>query len=226
MAKIKGKQINQLVGQANWNTIGIAVPSASTLVVTTAFTGKTPGGSDTVAGVLTTPIYNKVFLRESANGKPLTDPVDGVSVFARLTEASGTWTLSFFVLVNGIETPFDFTGHPKVGQKFDFRWCEVVQLADSSPTTIVYAGEGIDEFDPSSPTNHIHIQETFTITTNGQTVFSLTQTPKDTANVIFFVNGIAYNITIDYTVVGTTLTWLNVDFTLQTSDRVTAEYAY
>ena len=226
MAKVKGKQINQLVGQANWNTTGIAIPSASSLTVTSAFTGKVSGGSDSVSGVYTTPPHNKIFLRESATGRPLPDLVTQSSVFARLTESGGTWTLSFYSLIAGVETAFDFTGHDLAGENFDFRWCESVQIGVSSPTAIVYAGEGIDEFDPSSPASHLHIVENLTITSNGQTGFALAQTPKDVNDVTVKVNGLSYAITTDYTISGTTLTWLDTDFTLATTDVLTVEYAY
>jgi hypothetical protein len=236
VAKIKGKQLNQLVGQAHWNTTGIAIPSAASVTVTTAFAGKVSGGSNSVVGVFTTNPNNKIFLRESATGKALASGIGATakSVFGRLTESAGTWTLSFFTLVAGVETAYDFAAgydsgaHPLAGDNFDFRWCESVQIADSAPTAIVYAGEGIDEFDPSSPTNHNHIQETVAVTSNGQTGFALSQTPKDVADVIMTVNGVRYEYGSgkDYTIAGSTVTWLDVDFTLQTTDEVIFSYEY
>lgn len=236
MAKIKGKQINQLVGQAHWNTTGIAIPSAASVTVTTAFAGKVSGGSNAVVGVFTTNPNNKVFLRESDTGKAVVSGtgLDAKSVFGRLTESSGTWTLSFFHLVAGVETAYDFSvdynagAHPLAGDNFDFRWCESVQISDSSPSAVVYAGEGIDEFDPSSPTNHNHIQETIAVTSDGQTGFALSQTPKDVADVIMTVNGVRYEYGVgkDYSISGSTVTWLDVDFTMQTTDEVIFSYEY
>jgi hypothetical protein len=226
MSKIKGKQINQLVGQAHWNTTGIAVPSAASVTVTTAFTGKAPGGSDALAGVYTTTPHNKVFLRNAATGKPLVDLENESSIFGRLTESGGTWLVSFFSLVSGIETAFDFTADLQAGATFDFRWCESVQIGVSTPSAIVYAGEGIDEFDASSPASHLHIVESPAITTNGQTGFALAQTPKDINDLALTVNGIRYKIGVDFSVLGTTVTWLDVDFTLQTTDTLLIEYAY
>ncbi len=235
MARIKGKQIDQLVGQAHWNTTGIAIPSANSVTVTTAFAGKVSGGSNSAAGVYTTNPNNKIFLRESATGRALaSDSADGSSVFGRLTESAGTWTLSFFTLIAGVETAYDFSAdydggaHPLAGDNFDFRWCESVQIKDSSPTAIVYAGEGIDEFDPSSPTNHQHITETVAVTSNGQTGFALSQTPKDAADVIMTINGVEYEYGVgkDYTISGSTVTWLDNDFTLATTDEVRFSYEY
>jgi hypothetical protein len=226
MSKIKGKQINQLVGQAHWNTTGIGVPSAASVTVTTAFTGKTPGGSDALAGVYTTAPHNKIFLRNAATGKPLVDLENESSIFGRLTESGGTWLLSFYSLIAGVETVFDFAGDTQAGATFDFRWCESVQIGVSVPTAIVYAGEGIDEFDASSPTAHVHIVESPAVTTNGQTGFALAQPPKDLNDLSLSVNGVQYKIGVDFSVLGTTVTWLDVDFTLQTSDTLIIEYAY
>lgn len=226
MAKVKGKQINQLVGQSHWNTAGLALPASSSLTVTGLFLGNVSGGSDVNAGVFTIAPHNKVFLRESATGKPLKDYIDGVSIFARLTESGGTWTMTFYVLIAGIETPFDFSGHDSVSKNFDFRWCESIQIGGSSPTAIVYAGEGIDEFDPSSPTSHIHEVETLSISVNTQTGFVLAHVPKDVTKVDVYINGIGYSAEMDYVVVGTSLTWLDVDFTLATTDKLIVEYAY
>lgn len=236
MAKIKGKQIDQLVGQAHWNTTGIAIPSAASVTVTTAFAGKVSGGSNAAVGVFTTNPNNKIFLRESATGKAIASGTGETSssVFGRLTESTGTWTLSFYTLVGGIETAYDFStdynagAHPLAGDNFDFRWCESVQIKDSAPSAVVYAGEGIDEFDPSSPTNHQHVAETIAVTSNGQTGFALSQTPKDVADVVMTVNGVRYEYGggKDYTISGSTVTWLDTDFTLATTDEVIFTYEY
>ena len=234
MAKIKGKQINQLIGQSHWNTTGTAIPSASSATITSLFSGKTSGGSSTTAGVFTTVPHNKIFMREADTGKAIESGSNGSTVFARLTEATGTWTLTFYILVAGIETAYDFSAdydggaHPLAGDNFDFRWCESVQISDSAPTAIVYAGEGIDEFDPSSPTAHQHVRETIVVTSNGQTGFALSQTPKDVNDVMMEVNGVAYENGAgkDFSVSGTTATWLDNDFTLETTDEVIFEYAY
>jgi len=39
-----------------------------------------------------------------------------------------------------------------------------------------------------------------------------------------FVNGVEYDIGVDYTLVGTTLTWLDTLFTLGVGDKVTIKY--
>jgi hypothetical protein len=58
------------------------------------------------------------------------------------------------------------------------------------------------------------------ITSPGQTVFTLLFTPVDDAQVQVYVNGQQQTPTTDYTVSGTTLTWLDTDFTLETDDEL------
>ena len=227
--KISAKQFDLLVGQVHWST-NLTLSAASSQTVTSFFTGLTSGGTDTTAGVIASTPNNKVYLRVAGTGHQIKDTVDGASVFARLTETSGAWTLSYFVLVNGTEVPFDFTGHPLAGVSINFRWCEVVQAANYKATSIVYAGEGIDEYDASSVSAHQHINDVITITTNGQTVLTLAQTPKDDNDVVLIINTATYNSPESFTISGTTVTWTAVaasgGFDLETTDRVVASYAY
>lgn len=225
MKKPSAKQLNLLAGQANWST-NLQLAAGTTQTVTSFFTGKVSGGSDTTTGVIASPPHNKVFLRVAGTGQPIKDVTNGVSVFARLTETSGAWTLSFFTLVNGTETAFDTTGHELVGEIINFRYCEVVQYANFKPTSVVYAGEGIDEYDASSVSAHQHIQENLTVSANEQTVFTLSQTPKDDNDVALIINSLRYINGVDFTVSSTTLTWISTDFSLETTDKVTADYAY
>lgn len=220
---IKGKQIDQLVGQSTWNTTGIAIPSAATLTVTSHFAGKTSGGSDSVAGVYTNSPQNLVQIRLKSTGKGLID-TSSRQIYARLTEATGTWTLSFYVLVAGVETAYNFTGHSEAGNNLEYRWCESVQISQSLPTSVVSFGEGIDEFVAASSSAHLHKDDNLTVSSNGQTAFTLAATPKTGEPVMLVVNGVAYRQTTYFTVSGTTLTWLNVGFSMATTDEVTAYY--
>lgn len=223
--KPTAKQLNVLVGQAKWNTAFVGtIPNASSIIVTTAFAGMTNGGTDTLAGVYTTAPQNKIYLRNRTTGKAFEDsPVTARQIIGRLTYSSTVWTITFYTIVSGSEVIYDFTGNVDVGASFDFRWCESIQLKDASPTAIVNFGEGIDELEPSSPLLHEHQVDKFTATL-AQTVFTASNTPKDGTDVVLYVNGIMYNYTTDYTVATTTVTWLNVDFTLAAGDIVTLVY--
>ena len=66
-------------------------------------------------------------------------------------------------------------------------------------------------------------QETFTPTL-AQTAFVLAATPADTSDVRVFVNGVKYIVTSDFTVSGTTVTWLDTPFALDTLDTVEIVY--
>jgi hypothetical protein len=69
----------------------------------------------------------------------------------------------------------------------------------------------------------VTIQESHTPTAS-QTVFTTAATPSGAVQV--FVNGIAYQSGgVDYTVSGSTVTWLNTAFTLATTDTVVFLYA-
>jgi len=57
-----------------------------------------------------------------------------------------------------------------------------------------------------------------------QTIFALSGTPAVPSATIIWVNGFKYIYNVHYTVVGNTLTWLNVDFTLITGDKVSAYF--
>ncbi len=63
-------------------------------------------------------------------------------------------------------------------------------------------------------------QELSTVLTNGQTSFTLTNEPLDSTTVMMFVNGFKQIYGIDYTGSGQTITWLNTDYTLETTDKV------
>jgi hypothetical protein len=224
--KTKAKQLNVLVGQSFWNTVGVTLPSATTVVVTSLFVGKTAAGSSTQVGVYTTNPQNYVIIRLKADGKALVD-TSGRQVFARLTYSVAVWTLSFYVLIAGVETPFDFTAHPHVGEAIDFRWCETVQIANLDPTSVVFNGEGVDEIVSADAFRHQHVIETLTVASDGQTAFAVTYTPKHsglTATVRFEVNGVEQALGVDYTITGKNITWLDADFTLQTTDKVVAFY--
>lgn len=227
--KIAPKQIDMLVGQVHWST-NLVLTAGTSQAVSSFFTGKTSGGTDTTAGVIASPPSNKIWLRLAGTGHQLSDTVNGNSVFGRLTEVSGVWTLSYFSLVAGTETVFDFTGHPDAGANINFRWCEVVQAANYKPTSVVSAGEGIDQYDASSAASHQHINDIITITTNGQTALTLSQTPKDGADVVLIVNSATYNSPESFTVSGTTVTWVATassgGFDLETTDKVVAQYEY
>ena len=57
-----------------------------------------------------------------------------------------------------------------------------------------------------------------------QTVFVLSTVPTSLTSLSVYVNGVLYLLGTDFTVVGATLTWLNVDFVMSAGDIVVAHY--
>ena len=62
------------------------------------------------------------------------------------------------------------------------------------------------------------------IATLGQVTFILTQAPLDSVSLTVTVNGVTYDDTSDYTVSGTTVTWLNTLFSMDVGDQVLIRY--
>lgn len=62
------------------------------------------------------------------------------------------------------------------------------------------------------------------VPTDDQTVFTLSQACVANGLTVLDVNGVVYVEGLHYTVAGTVLTWLNVDFTLKSTDLVTIRY--
>lgn len=71
----------------------------------------------------------------------------------------------------------------------------------------------------------VAVEDVLPVTINGQTVFTLSNTPISSAAFQLFLNGQLRRNGIDYTQVGTTLTWLDpAGLTLLTTDELIANY--
>jgi hypothetical protein len=71
-----------------------------------------------------------------------------------------------------------------------------------------------------------HVQTDIYSATGGQTNFTLTKTPNDPNDVKMMINGVDYINGADYSITGTTCTWLNVPFTLSAGDKVELVYHF
>jgi hypothetical protein len=78
--------------------------------VSSSFSGKTPGGSTSVEGVVTAAPENKVIIRQASGSSEDDAFLDALGnvVYGRITESAGVWTLSYFVLIAGVETVYSF----------------------------------------------------------------------------------------------------------------------
>lgn len=70
----------------------------------------------------------------------------------------------------------------------------------------------------------VDTRDILTVTVNGQTVFTLSTIPENVNISQLMINGCKQTYGTDYTIVGTTVTWLNTNFTLATTDRVEIYY--
>lgn len=66
--------------------------------------------------------------------------------------------------------------------------------------------------------------DVLTIASNGQTVFAISQLPISLSSSKLELNGAKQKYSIDYTIVGTVLTWISPQFTLRTSDTLELYY--
>jgi hypothetical protein len=87
------------------------------------------------------------------------------------------------------------------------------QLLSRSGTTVV----------GSAGAAHPWTEDEFT-PTNGQVTFILSQTPTDLSSLMVNVNGVTADEGTDYTVSGTTVTWLNNLYSMETTDFVVVRY--
>jgi hypothetical protein len=79
--------------------------TGATTVVTTQMAGKTESSGSTVAGVVTTTVYNKVTIRNSANDDEYLDAFGNI-VYGRITKSGSVWTLSYYSSIAGVETVY------------------------------------------------------------------------------------------------------------------------
>jgi hypothetical protein len=218
MALIKAKQIDKLLGTLRRFDAAFTLAATGSVSLATAFTGKTSGGSNTVAGVFTTAPTNKVVLISDTTGSVIDDGA-GNSVYGRI---NGAFNCSFYTIVAGVETTYTIlAGNVAVGSTVSVVYAESVQLKDIVATDVVNGLDAIDETD-ADPNAHYEKSENITIASNGQTAFTLTSVPK-AASVKIFING-QLETTFTHAGVSTSVTWLNTDYALETTDTFRAVY--
>lgn len=136
---------------AEWQTDVFDGASGASDDVSAVFTGRTPGGGPSDAGVPTSTPYNRVVLRTKPNHDKIEEP-GGKEVYGRLTESSGTWTLTYFYEdTSGVETAytlptqdirlywrevFDASTRPTFGTSTGFvgSFDATADIVDASPT--------------------------------------------------------------------------------------------
>lgn len=120
---------------AEYQSFNFSAAAGSTDDVSAGFVGKTPGGNATAAGVLTGAPDNFVYIVDLSTGTFLED-TGGQRIYARVTESSGVWTLTYYTNEAGVETAASIT--PATDIKVLYR--EVFRSADR-PTIPSSPGE-------------------------------------------------------------------------------------
>ena len=223
--------------QLNFNLfapLGVSGFSASgvddvvTAVITTALSTAGRGGvsvplqvssSDSV-GVITAG-DNRTEIIASATKQRLSD-ANGNEVYGKLTETGGIYTLSYYSLINGVETAYTM---PSTSVDFFFNYCFDANrlppnFAVALPTRIVNQ-------DPTKGQSASQQIERLTVTALN-TVSNLTKTPVS-GSLQLIVFGIVHSLAdspTPFSVSGKSITWnaVNAGYDLETSDNVIAEY--
>lgn len=116
---------------------------------------------------------------------------------------------------------------PIVGQKYSHTTASSADWSSVGNNTYFYDLTDKLVYYKDSSGNMINTYAPYLINsftpTNGQTVFTLSQA-SNSGYYFLTLNGLTQERSLDYTVSGTTLTWLNADFTLTTSDKLVFYY--
>jgi hypothetical protein len=223
---IQSKQINKI--QAGVIRIaGLAVTGGTFNITTALSTALSTAGAGGISvpvqpsvneglGLITTGLTNRVEINDG------TLAAAGNEIYSRLTEAGGVYTLTFFTLVNGVETAHSFasatTIYVDVPYRFDF-W----RLPTDSPIATSYRIIG-----GASGTAQAILQTEPLAVTATNTLANLSKVPNVPANLTLSVFGVLhYTIApADFTVNGQAITWnpANAGFSLAVGDRVIAQY--
>lgn len=230
---IKTKQIDWL--QDSLIVISGFAASGTSNNVTTAITtalstaarggGSVPlqVGSDTQVGVITTG-KNTVSLFDASTLKSIKD-ASGNEVYARLTQASNVYTLTYYSNVNGTETAFTFPS-TSINFWFSYRFDAYRLPPDFAISYTV--GNNNEAIPISGGTNQKTYYEALTITgaiSSGSTLPDLTKTPISANAINLKVNGLSYFSAFShFTLSGKTITWTNSQHGIATTDQVMAIY--
>lgn len=127
--------------RATRQTTVVSSGTGSSLDITTEMVGKSPGGDAATTGVVTDSPRNKTWIVDDDDETQVVD-AGGQAVYGRITEAAGTWTLSYYTLESSVETPYTFSSSVDIRIYFT----EVFTLA-SLPTFPEDAGyvESLDK---------------------------------------------------------------------------------
>jgi hypothetical protein len=229
MSAFDAKQINRPEATYRRRAAAVTVlTGTSAYVVTAAMAGSPSGGSNTAPGVFTTSPMNKAVLIRSLTGRAL-EKADGTRIYGRITFAAAVFTLTLFVSDGaGGETAYaPIAGDGLNNVALDIVYTEVVSFAAKLASEAVNGLDGLDDvaLDVNShqPQVDVWAAAPFAPPTAAQTSFPLSQTPKFAAMIVS-INGQVQTPTLDYTLAGSTVTYLARSFPIGITDEVIIKY--
>lgn len=233
--KYQSKQINKI--QSGWvKVLNLAIANGlNSIDVTTSLTAvlSTAGeGNVSVAlsastntaqtGVTVTSPHNRVEICDNTTKNKLTDVTQN-EVYGRITFATNIYTLSFYSLINGVETPFAFISSSAIDFDFVYRF-QFQHLPADAVVSIVT--KNISQEPKGS--SLIEVNEKLNVTATN-VVSNLTSAPSISTRTKLFVNGkfeTPLGASPSFSVSGKVLTWnvTNAGYNLETTDVVLITY--
>lgn len=230
---IKTKQIDWFIdtvivitGQsASGNSTNITTP------ITTALSTAGNGGvavplqvaSATQPGVITSG-NNTVAIFDTSTKKAIRD-ANGNEVYGRLTQATGTYTLTYYSNVAGTETAYNLPSST-IDFWFSYRF-DIARLPSDFAIryTVSNTNESIPVFGGANQKTFTELLTLTGTVNNGSVLPDLTKTPTAASTIHLYVNGIDYSQLLGhFTVSGKTITWTVASFSITTSDQVHVQY--
>lgn len=241
MSQIASKQVKRIIS-ASIKVVGVSVTaSSSSVVVTTPITSALAIAGDggtavplsvssgyNVAGVITNAPLNRSEVYDSTSKKKIPQLPTNNEIYARLTQASNIYTLSFFYLDNtGTEAPYIFSSNSTIDFDFNYRF-EFQQLPSDALISQI-ARNIYQDAAGGSGSGVLQIEQLTVFSLN--TLSQLANTPSDVNKVELIVNGQAVDAlggtSAAFKVTGgVNITWTaaNAGYSLETTDRVIAKY--
>jgi hypothetical protein len=232
---VPAKQIIKLIAAfVRIEAFSVTGSSANvTTAITTALGTAGEGGvsvpvqtaTATRMGIITTAPTNRCTIYGAVSDDQIL--VSGVSVYGRLTEAAGVYTLSFFTLSDaGVESAHSFAAATSIDFEFGYRY-DFARWPSDAVIGVTTRNVGND---PAGATATA-MREALT-PTGANTLPALSRTPINTSTFELIVNGLSYDtfggasamVSVDLNTRAVSWSATNAGFSLATSDRVVADY--
>ena len=234
MSLIKSKQIERIIAtyvRVNGYSQIIGGAGIVTASITTALNTAGNGGTGVpvqdspnvnTEGVIVSGTTNRVEIYDGDTKQKLSNPA-GNEIYARITSPGGVYTLTYYTIENGVETPYLFTTITSLDFEFGYRFTFATLPADA---ILFIQARNVDD-DPGGAATERVYYELKTVTAVN-TVNNLSKPPVSNTDVILVVNGKSEDGMAGgaFSVAGQAITWnaTNAGYSLATTDRVVAIY--